>query len=123
MRISDWSSDVCSSDLFELQTRAPPFGLIKASDILVSADDIAREDIFGTRDRCVCRSGYVHYKKTMPLGRERLVPFPSGLRHEIEKGGKSKRQRCRTEQRQEPTQVAPWTDIRFVLKHSTAPRH
>src|SRR3546814_17408125 len=40
--------------------RSPPFGLIKASDILVSADDIAREDIFGTRDRCVCRSGYVH---------------------------------------------------------------
>src|SRR3546814_13375079 len=75
--------------------RSPPFGLIKASDILVSADDIAREDIFGTRDRCVCRSGYVHYKETMPLGRERLVPFPSGLRHEIEQGGQSKRQRCR----------------------------
>src|SRR3546814_19880523 len=88
---------------FELQTRAPPFGLIKASDILVSADDIAREDIFGTRDRCVCRSGYVHYKETMPLGRERLVPFPSGLRTEIEKGGKSKRQRCRQEPRNRKT--------------------
>src|SRR3546814_1552654 len=72
MRISDWSSDVCSSDL----------------------------------------------KETMPLGRERLVTFPSGLRHEIEKGGKSKRQRCRKEQRQEPSQVAPRTDIRFVRKNS-----
>src|SRR3546814_13529333 len=96
MRISDWSSDVCSSDLFELQTRAPPFGLIKASDILVSADDIAREDIFGTRDRCVCRSGYVHYKKTMPLGRERLVPFPSGLRSEERRVGKECVSTCRS---------------------------
>src|SRR3546814_2794507 len=69
-----------------------------------------------------CRSGYVHYKETMPLGRERLVPFPSGLRHEIEKGGKSKRQRCRKEQRQEPSQVAPRTDIRFVCKNSSALR-
>src|SRR3546814_15711816 len=89
---------------FELQTRAPPFGLIKASDILVSADDIAREDIFGTRDRCVCRSGYVHYKETMPLGRESLVPLPSGLRHEIEKGGNSTRQCCRNEKREERNQ-------------------
>src|SRR3546814_7292471 len=42
MRISDWSSDVCSSDLYQLLRMIPGIGPINALTILAEAGDLRR---------------------------------------------------------------------------------
>src|SRR3546814_1608243 len=63
MRISDWSSDVCSSDLYEVGTLAQVLQLLKLPDgtikVLVEGVSRARVDDVGERDGCLAGRGVV----------------------------------------------------------------